>query len=62
MGETMQEAWSLVLNDPDFEFVPYYLGALAIAAIFAVRRRGRGWGDGGGGESGCGGGGGDGGE
>ena len=61
MGETMQEAWNLVLNDPDFEFVPYYLGALALAAIFAVRRRGRGWGDGGG-ESGCGDGGGDGGE
>ncbi len=47
MRETIQEAWSLVLNDPDFEFVPYYLGALAIAAILAMRSRG-GWGDGGG--------------
>lgn len=48
MSETIQEAWNLVLTHPDFEFVPYYLGVLVIATIFAARSRGGSWGDGGG--------------
>ena len=60
MRETMNEVWAVLENDPNFEFVPYYLGALLLAAIVVLRfRHGNGGGDGGWGGD-CGGGGGDG--
>ena len=58
LRETMNEIWHVLENDPSFEFVPYYLGLMAVVTIIALKSRG-GWGDGGGaGGDGCGGGGG----
>ena len=61
MRETMDQVWDLLLNDPDFEFVPYYLGLMALVTILFVKGRIR-FGDGGGSGGESGGGGGDGGE
>ena len=54
----MNEIWNVLENDPDFEFVPYYLGLMVVVTIIALKGRG-GWGGGGGasgGGDGCGGG------
>lgn len=56
MRETVDQIWDVLLNDPHFEFVPYYLGLMAVVTIIVVKSRGGFGGDGDGG--GCDGGGG----
>ena len=58
MRETVDQIWDVLLNDPHFEFVPYYLGLMAVVTIIVVKSRGGfGGGGGDGGGDGCGGGG-----
>ena len=51
MRETVDQIWDVLLNDPHFEFVPYYLGLMVVVTIIALKSRG-GFGDGGGGSGG----------